>query len=29
MLRLNLGSAIHGDLTFLSTTTNGTDMFPP
>jgi|SRR4051794_20693287 len=29
MLRFSLGSAIHGDLTFLSTTTNGTDMFPP
>lgn len=29
MLRFNLGSAHHGELTFLSTTTNGTDMYPP
>ena len=29
MLRFSLGSAMHGEMTFLSTTTNGTDMFPP
>ena len=29
MLRFNLGSVTHGELTFGSTTTNGTDMFPP